>query len=141
MRVLIDTNVFISHLLTPQQSGVVYAILEAALSERFVLLLPQDLLTEIETTVVNKPYLSRRISQEALAALLSVLRLAGEEIPRIASPIPATTRDPKDDYLIAYAVVGEADYLVTGDKDLLAIGKIDTIPILTPKQFAEIVAA
>lgn len=50
------------------------------------------------------------------------------------------TRDPKDDYLIAYAVIGEADYLVTGDKDLLVLEQIAGVTIVTPARFADLLA-
>ena len=56
-------------------------------------------------------------------------------------PFPAVVRDPKDDYLIAHAVMGQADYLVTGDDDLLSLGRIDTIRILSPRQFWDLLKA
>ena len=138
MRVLIDTNVFISYLLTPQQESGIHALLEAALTDQYTLLLPQDVLTELKTTIQNKSYLARQISPESLDSLLSMLLLVGEEIPLIKTPFPQITRDPKDDYLIAYAVIGEAKYLVTGDKDLLVLGTFDTIQLVTPAQFIEV---
>ncbi len=50
-------------------------------------------------------------------------------------------RDLKDDYLLAYALVGEADYLVTGDKDLLELqGPITGLEILTSAQFIDVLA-
>lgn len=52
--------------------------------------------------------------------------------------IPRITRDLKDDYLLAYAVVGEADYLVTGDKDLLVLEKIGEVAIVSPADFAKL---
>jgi predicted nucleic acid-binding protein len=62
-------------------------------------------------------------------------------VPRVESPIPAVTRDPKDDYLLAYALVGEADYLVTGDEDLLVLeGQISELEILTPRQFSQVLS-
>ena len=48
------------------------------------------------------------------------------------------TRDPKDDYLLAHATIGRCDFLVTGDRDLLDIQKIDRLSIITPGEFAEI---
>jgi putative PIN family toxin of toxin-antitoxin system len=61
-----------------------------------------------------------------------------ETIPTIKEEIPAVTRDPKDDYLLAYALVGEADYLVTGDKDLLVLKQVDTVKIVTSREFLSI---
>jgi len=44
-------------------------------------------------------------------------------------------RDPDDDKLLEIAVVGRADYLVTGDQDLLILDPFQGIPILTPAEF------
>lgn len=51
----------------------------------------------------------------------------------------AVTRGPNDDHLLAYAVVGEADYLVTGDKDLLVIQRVGDVKIITPVDFASLI--
>ncbi|MEJ2750687.1 MAG: putative toxin-antitoxin system toxin component, PIN family, partial [Anaerolineae bacterium] len=120
MRVLIDTNVFISYLLNPHRMGTIQAIFTAWSAGKFTLLVPEALLDEILVTVSNKPHLAQRISPDLLKEFLSTVQELGETVPRIESPIPAVTRDPKDDYLLAYALVGKADYLVTGDEDLLA---------------------
>ena len=44
-------------------------------------------------------------------------------------------RDPDDDKLLETALMGEADCLVTGDRDLLAMSPFDGIPIMTPSDF------
>lgn len=49
--------------------------------------------------------------------------------------IPARCRDPKDDYLLELALVSEADYLITGDKDLLTVEKIGSCQIVTAMEF------
>ena len=49
--------------------------------------------------------------------------------------IPAVVRDPKDHYLIAHAVLAQADYIVTGAKDLLSLARLDTVRILGPRKF------
>ena len=69
------------------------------------------------------------------------LNTYAERVGKIEEPIPTITRDVKDDYLLAYALVGRADYLVTGDKDLLILrGLITGLEIVTPLQFSEILA-
>ena len=142
MRVLIDTNVFISYLLSPHSAGVVQTILQAWAEEKFTLLIPEALLVEILVTVTHKPNLAKRISLDDLKVFLTTLQELGEDVPRIESPIPAVTRDPKDDYLLAYALVAEADYLVTGDEDLLVLeGQIPELKILTPRQFSQMLSS
>jgi putative PIN family toxin of toxin-antitoxin system len=138
MRVLIDTNVFISYLLSSHSAGVTNKIFSAWADGRFTLLIPEALLNEPLVTVKTKPRLAKRIPPDNLKEFLATIQELSEEIPRIESPIPAVTRDPKDDYLLAYALVGGADYLVTGDEDLLALhGQVQELEILTPRQFCD----
>ena len=140
MRVLIDTNVFISHLLSPQRASAINRIFSALVAGTFTLLVPEDLLVEIEHTVQARPHLVNRIRPEELAEFLHLLRVLSEEIHHIDGPIPAVTRDPKDDYLLAYALVGKADFLVTGDQDLLVLNHlIEEIEILPPAQFSAVI--
>src|SRR5262245_5296381 len=47
----------------------------------------------------------------------------------------AVCRDPDDHFVLGTAVAGEADFLVTGDNDLLSLGEYGSIPILTPREF------
>jgi uncharacterized protein len=48
------------------------------------------------------------------------------------------TRDPKDDNLVVYGVVNEADYLITGDADLLVLNRIGRMEIVKPSRFLAI---
>jgi putative PIN family toxin of toxin-antitoxin system len=140
-RVLIDTNELISYLLQPDAPGAVQAVLRAFLEERFTLLVPGALLQELLVTVRGKRRLAKRIPPQDLTTFIAVLEEFGEAVGEISEPIPMVTRDPKDDYLLAYALVGEADYLVTGDKDLLELqGQIMGLEILTPAQFIDVLA-
>jgi uncharacterized protein len=47
----------------------------------------------------------------------------------------AMARDPKDDKFLALAIAGAADCVISGDKDLLTLGSIGTVPILSPADF------
>jgi predicted nucleic acid-binding protein len=49
------------------------------------------------------------------------------------------TRDIKDDYLLAYALVGRADYLVTGGEDLLVLGDVEGVKIVRPAEFWRVI--
>ena len=135
MRVLLDANLFISFLLSPKRDTASSRIVRAAILGKFVLMLPEELLTEFANKVRLKPYLSNRIHPDEVKELVLILSDVVEVIPKITESIPAVTRDPKDDYLIAYAVVGAADYLVTGDQDLLVLGQIDNVKIVNPRTF------
>jgi putative PIN family toxin of toxin-antitoxin system len=139
VRVLVDSNVFISYLLSSHRAGVIQGIFEAWSEGHFTLLVPEALLEEIVVTVAGKARLRSRIPPEVLEEFLATIGTAGEEVLRIAEPIPTVTRDPKDDYLLAYALVGLADYLVTGDDDLLELTRqILDLSILSPHQFHDL---
>ena len=139
MRVLVDTNVLISILLKPSEGGSVRALFHAFVAGRFTLLLPEWLIDELTNSVQTNPRLAKRISITQLNRFTALLREAAEQIAEIETPIPVVSRDLDDDYVLAYALVGNADYLVTGDKDLLALeGLIAGLEIVTPAQFVEI---
>ena len=141
MRVLADTNLYISYLLrVSAKEGSIHYFFRALAEGKFTLLMPQDLLDEIVQTASSKPHLQKRISKKQVDELVSILELVSEEIPRIKEPIPQICRDPKDNYLLAYAVVGQADYLVTGDEDLLVLRAVETVEIVTPPQFQEMLS-
>jgi putative PIN family toxin of toxin-antitoxin system len=103
-----------------------------------VILLPGQLLEELTRKAHEKKYLADRITPQELQEFVALLSELAEAIPHIPEAIPAVTRDPKDDYLLAYALVGQADYLVTGDEDLLVLKQIDQVKIVTPREFATI---
>ena len=139
MRVLLDTNVLISYLLAPDGGGATTRVVQAGMMGGFQMLLPEELLEEVVVTVRTHDHLAQRIPVEDLRAFVDLVSREGETIPRIKEAIPAVTCDPEDDYLIAYALVGQADYLVSGDKDLLVLDQIGDIVIVTPAEFLQLV--
>ena len=122
MRVIIDPSVLIRALLpSTNPTRAVDLILGAAKSGSYLLLLPPELLTELSDKLERRPYLAERISPERRRAFLALLDDIGIPVHPFVGPFPALTRDPGDDYLLAYALRDRADYLVTGDRDLLAL--------------------
>ena len=139
MRVILDTNVFISYLLAPQQHDEkVPYVMQMAFFGRYTLLVPADLLAELQAKMATKPYLVKHIPPHTVEKFLTALAMVAELIPPITEPIPVVSRDKKDDYLFAYAVVGEADYLVSGDEDVLVIKQVQGVKIVSPAEFYDI---
>ncbi|NKQ35266.1 MAG: putative toxin-antitoxin system toxin component, PIN family [Chloroflexi bacterium] len=141
MRVLIDVNLYVAYLLNPHEDSFIAFLLNAVFAGQVTLLMPEVLLEELERTVRRKPRLINIISEKRLARLLELLRLFGEEVPFIEEDIPPVTRDPKDDYLVAYAVIGKADYLISGDNDLLVLRRIGSVSMVSSGQFRQILRA
>ncbi len=134
MRVLLDANILISYLLIPQHSAI-SRIMASASQRRFTLLMPRAVIDELVITATLKPRLTKRIKPEPLNDLVNALLTTAELLPPLRAEIPTMSRDRKDDYLLAYALVGRADYLITGDDDLLVLGKIGNITIMRPSDF------
>ena len=135
-RALFDANVFVSYLLQPARGGTIATLIDAAFAGAFTLLVADSLLEELARRVMTKPYLAERISRDDLRVFTASLLTIAERIPAITTSIPAAVRDPKDDYLLAYALVGGVDYLVTGDRDLLDLGPVAGLTIVSPAAFA-----
>lgn len=137
-RVLLDTNVLISYLLTKRTDSPVIQVVEAGVRGVYTLLLPQDLADELQSRARAKRYLAEHVSPEQVQALVNLVAEVAEAIPRIAGAIPQVARDRGDDYLLAYALVGRADYLVTGDQDLLVLEQVAETRIVSVAAFAEL---
>jgi putative PIN family toxin of toxin-antitoxin system len=140
MRILFDTNVFISYLLPTKRSEKVEKIqrvIEAGFEGKYTFVVPQELLDEMKKKISEKDYLVKHITKGDAEEFISLFSEIAECLPPIKEEIPAVSRDSKDDYLLAYAVVGECDYLVSGDDDLLELKQIGELKIVSPAVFYE----
>lgn len=139
MRVLLDTNVFISYLLSPSRTGTIVRVVEWCLAEEDVeLLVPGEQLEELRRSVHRSVYLSQHIRLSDLTAFLESLKEAAYILPPLESKPPARSRDPDDDYLLLYGLLYQGDYLVTGDQDLLVLKAVENLQIITPARFLDI---
>ncbi len=139
MRVLLDTNVYISYLLMPSSDGPIAQSIVNGLDGVYTLLVPAELIEELERKVTTKPYLVQRISPQMLSDLVGILRRSALMLPAIALTVPKISRDPEDDYLLAHAIVAGADFLVTGDGDLLVLDPLGSLRILAPQEFLALI--
>ncbi len=131
MRVVLDTNVLISALLV--ESSLPAQLVAHWRRGRFVLLTTALQLDEVRR-VTRYPKIRTRLKPVLAGRLVNDLR----EITVPVETLPAidVSRDPYDNYLLALAVGGEADYLVTGDKpDLLKLGHYEGTKIVSVRDF------
>lgn len=143
MRVIVDTNVLFSGLLSRSKiNASINRFLEAAIQGAFVLVVAEEVIDELVQVRGKKPYLAEAISADEMDRFISSLRLIADILPRQTDEIPAVLRDPKDDFLLIAAAMGDADFLVTGDRDLLDIRDHLTRPrIVTIAEFLQLLDA
>lgn len=115
--VIVDTNCWISFLIGRRLGRLV----ELLSNERVMLVLCDELLEEIREVTV-RPKFVRYFPQAEVESLIEFMKLIGERFT--PSPIEPTCRDEADDYLLALALDSKANYLVTGDQDLLVLRKV-----------------
>lgn len=112
LRVVIDTNLWVRALLGGPRT---LPVLEAWKRRAFRVVVSQPLLEELDA-VCQRPRLARRIAAGDLVDLLDQLRFRGDLVEVVS--VPPGCRDPKDDPVLATAIDGHADAIVTGDGDL-----------------------
>ena len=128
-RVVLDNNLLVSALLLP--ASVPGHAFQRAL-ETGQILVSEATLNEL-ADVLSRPKFDRYISIKDRQEFLRLLS-------RVADIVPTTytvhaCRDPKDDMMLEVAVNGEAQTLVTGDRDLLSLNPFHGIPIVTPAKY------
>lgn len=132
LRAVFDSNLLVSYLLVHRPP--IATLLDVYLvRERFTLVSAPALLEEL-ARVLRYPRLQRyfdEASRDRFVALIAAL----SELVELPEDLPAISRDPDDDRVIACAVVGRADVIVSGDRDLLDLQAVGGIPILTAAQF------
>jgi putative PIN family toxin of toxin-antitoxin system len=93
---------------------------------------------ELRRKVLTKAYLQTRISPDFLYPLIELLVETAEIVSTSAEPVQQITRDSKDDYLLSQSILSHVDFLISGDHDLLVIGEISGVLILSPADFIEL---
>ena len=130
MRAVVDTNVLVSAAITP--AGVTAQVIARGIDGYYELVVSPHLLAELEG-VLRRPKIQRLITPDQADQFLLDVR-AGSDLVDDPPDIPAVTRDPDDDYLIALARLAHVDYLISGDLDLHDEEQQDP-PVITPRDF------
>jgi putative PIN family toxin of toxin-antitoxin system len=128
VRAVFDTNVLIAAFLT---EGLCSGLLIRARKQAFNLVLCDDIIREFEGILIKK----FKLTSTDISEISAIVSEAASEILHKLNPIPNICRDPNDDMIIACAIDATADYIVTGDEDLLILKKYKDITIINPRNF------
>ena len=132
LRVIADTNVWISRFILPN-SLTGQRIKRLAADKRITLVFSQALKDELRA-VMQRPKFRKYLTAENL----TVFRAYLDAFP--ATPVTSAVelcRDPKNNFLLNLALDSQADYLFSGDEDLLVLGSIGRTSIMTLVECAQ----
>ena len=128
MRAVFDTNVLVAAFAA---EGICSKILARGRKRQFDLIPCPIILQEFDRVLIKKFSATRNEARSAL-------RIVSEAIHSVVRPsqfVQSVCRDPDDDAILACALDARADYLVTGDEDLLEMKVFKGIQIVTPRDF------
>ena len=136
LRVVLDTNQFVSNVLVRQ--GLPAQVLDAWRRREFLLITSPFIIAEIRSTL-SYPRIRRKypLTDDDVERLVTLLEQDALVVPDELDATGAIPADPTDDMVLACAVEGQADLIVSGDHHLLSLGEYQGIPIVTAREFLE----
>jgi putative PIN family toxin of toxin-antitoxin system len=133
LKVYLDTNVLVAALAT---RGLCADLFQAVLADLHQLVVGEVVLTELRRVLSRKLRMASGMVEE-----VEVFLRAQGEVVADAPPVASEIRDPADRLIVAEAIAGGAEVLVTGDGDLLSVAARAPLPIVAPRAFWELLRA
>ena len=133
MRVVLDTGILLAALIT---SGTPPDLIYRAWRKKAFELITSEWQLEELRRVSRYPKLRKYLKPAEVGTVVNGLRRQATVLQQL--PKVEFSPDPDDNPILATAIAGMADYLVTGDKrDLLSLEKVETVQIITARAFAD----
>jgi len=130
IRAVLDTNLLVSYLLVHRPP--IATLIDVHLAQDLTLITAPVLLEELDR-VLRYPRLQRHYTEQTRQRFVALLA-ALSEIVELPEAVPRICRDPADDWVIACAVAGHADAIVSGFRVLPTLIRVGPIPILSASQ-------
>lgn len=131
LRLVIDTNLWISFLISKSFQKLDEILLNSSVKICF----SYELLSELHEST-SKPKLAKHFGDNAIEEMLFALSQY-IELVEVTSEV-SVCRDPNDNFILALCKDSDADFLLTGDKDLLALNPFGKTKILSIAEFISI---
>ena len=127
MKIVIDTNVFISAVFF---GGLPLKVLQSVISRQNDAYISPEIWDEYNDVIerMTNRYPSR-LKQQLIDEVFKLFKII------IPSSGVSICRDPDDDKFISCAIDAECKYIVSGDDDILSLGKVGNVTICTPSEF------
>jgi len=129
IRVVPDTNILISSIFW---RGKPYNIIKGGIVGKYALITSKEILEELTTELITK----FNLPEQALLYLMDIIFTHFHVVQKVSNFNIA--RDSSDDKILETAYDGKADYIVTGDPDILVLREFKGIRILTAAQFLKL---
>lgn len=129
-RLVIDTNLWVSMLINKD-----FSFIDNLLESRQATLIFSGELLEEFIEVINRPKFKKYFSKADINLILKFIDQNAEFV-HVSSEV-SLCRDDKDNFLLSLAQDGKADFILSGDKDLLGLVKFESTEILTIKEFSD----
>ena len=138
LRIVLDTNVIISALIRPD--SIPGSIVRAVVDEMAVRLVTSHALLAELRAVLDYPRLQRylKMDKDDKEEFTILLEQIADIVNTGDYPVLGICRDPDDEPYLQAARAGRADYIVSGDQDLLVLGSMGSIRIVSPVEFERI---
>ena len=129
MNMVFDSNIYIAAFAT---HGVCHLMLESCITEHNVFI-SDFIFGEVKEKLIKKIKLPSKTVDEIISYL-------GEQaiVTNPKNLVSDICRDPDDDIIISLGIAAKAEYIVTGDRDLLDIGQYASLHMVSPKEFSEV---
>lgn len=133
IKVIFDANVFVSFFIT--HGPTIEAILQGWEQDRFTVYASDEIIAEV-WRVFEYVKIRQKLFSESKQILTTMFRIKVKRVKHEKQIL--FTRDPQDASYLETAVASNASYIVTGDKVLLTLKKIDTTRIVSPREFVDL---
>jgi len=130
-RIIVDTNLWISFLIGKKVGELENKIYE----KNLIVLFSEELNYEIKD-VIKRPKFRKYFSESEVNVIHEIHNTVGEKIEIISQV--NICRDIKDNFLLSLCRDGKADFLITGDPDLLIIERFENTSIINYRKFCEL---
>ena len=134
MRITADVNILISSTVAPL--GIPKEIITSWRNGNLELVISTGIIAEVKEKL-HYPRIQKRykLTEQEIQTAIATLKTGAELVTVSFKEIISVTGDPEDDYVLATAHLGKADYLITGDKKLQDLKNYKKVKILSPKEF------
>lgn len=136
IRAVIDSNVLVSGIVRRDRRAAPVQVLDAWRAGEFELAISEIILEEVSRTL-RKPYFRARLSDDQIERALLLLRRRARTVS-LEVEVQGIATHPEDDLILATALSAQAEWLVTGDAALLALGEHGGVQIRSPRDFVHL---